>query len=206
MTYTEKSVGDAGVTQSDEATPEDTAFETDAPDRSALSPLEWATGIRRLRRSVIIHDTGHLLADLDELGDRIETAPSDSNVDDLIDRYEALAEQIKGGVRYVAEQRSQDWIDATRKAVCESKGWDPNTLDDQQKQAVYYERVAAQIVEPKGVTAESLRALFDQVPSEAAVLFGMVERANTTVTAAVESRDFSSRRSGKKSTKASSGR
>ncbi len=179
---------------------------TEEADREDVSPTEWATGIRRIRRSVIVHDTGHLLAEFDELEYRILAAPEDENVDDLIDRYEILAEQIKGGIRYVAEQRSQDWIDATRERVTKDLGFDAENMTREQRNQVYYARVAPQIVEPEGVTGETLAALFERVPSEAAVLLGLVERANTTITGAVESRDFSSRRSGRKSTKASSGR
>lgn len=196
-----------------DASPEEAAEATDLvaeeTPRENMTPTEWASGIRRLRRSVIVHDTGHLIADLDDLGARIDATPDGPECDALIDEYEALAERIKVGVRYVAEQRSQDWIEATRDAIIKERGHGDKKFDDlsdDEKMAVYYERMARQIVEPKGVTGETLAALYEAVPSEVAVILGLIERTNTTVTGAVESRDFSSRRSGKKRTRASSGR
>lgn len=180
---------------------------TDEAPREGMTPTEWATGIRRLRRSVIVHDTGHLLAEFDELGYRIESAPASEDVDDLIDRYEALAEQIKGGVRYVAEQRSVDWTSANRKAILERLGLDKkDDLTAEEHIAVGFEAIASQIVEPADVTAESLRALYDNAPAEMDKVADLVTRTNATHVDTVESRDFSSRRSAKRSTRASSGR
>ena len=183
---------------------------TDEAPREGMTPTEWATGIRRLRRSVIVHDTGHLLAELDELGYRIESAPASENVDDLIDRYEELAEQIKGGVRYVAEQRSADWCDANRKAIVQRLGLTDKEAKDElthdEHVSIGFEALAAQIVEPAGVTAESLRKLHESAPVEMDRVADLVVRTNSTNVNALESRDFSSRRSAKRRTKGSSAR
>lgn len=178
------------------------------PSREGMTPTEWATGIRRLRRSIIIHDSGHLLAEFDELGYRIDSAPASENVDDLIDRYEELAEQIRGGVRYVAEQRSADWCDANRKAIVDRLGLTDRAEDltGDELITVGFEALAAQIVEPAGVTAASLRKLHESAPVEMDRIADLVMRTNSTNVDAVEPRDFSSRRSAKKRTKASSGR
>ena len=166
-------------------------------------------GMRPTRRTVKIHERADLIGVMDELANRIESAPEDANVDDLIDQFVAARESFTAGVTFwTVEKRSTEWISENRRGYAKDHGLtldeDDAAKDGKDGLALLLNQLAGQIVEVKDaqgatlerpVTYEVLRRMYDANEGEVNKLVTAMLNANTTVaqSATVLSRDFSQR-------------
>lgn len=182
---------------------------TAAVERGPLDVSEFLAGVRLQRRSVQIRPNLHLLAELERLVDDIDAAPADADVDALIDEYVATRGRFEVASRWVVEQRTPERRRHVRREAAKALGIElsedgdrPVTDDADLTNASAVEAyvIADHIVEPVGVTADQVRALYEASPGEyrkidmAAVL---VQRVLNEESEKVVLRDFSSRRSAK---------
>lgn len=202
MSNTERTLADPNPEQVEPA--EASAEFTPEPDAAITDPTEWAAGIRPVRRSAVIYDKGHLLADLDALADQIDAIPEGDDVDALLDQYEALAAQIKTGTKFVAEQRSPDWYEATKVAKIKllkiRRDKDGRIKSEADARTLMFHMLAEHIVEPVGVTAATIRKIHEVSPKQADRISNLVWTTNALDISSVQMRDFSSRRSPSPST------
>lgn len=185
--------------------------------RDTSTPLNAATfdldaflgGMRPTRRTVKLHERADLIGVMDELANRIESAPADVDVDDLIDRFvEARAAFLSGVTYWTVEKRSSEWISDSRRAYAKEHGIklnaDDSTDDSKSGLAMLLNQVVGQVVEVKDadgaildrpVTFDLLRAMYDVNEGEVNKLVVAIEDANTAIaqSAKVLSRDFSQR-------------
>lgn len=178
-------------------------------ERGPLSVDEFLQGVRAQRRSVKIRPRADLYATLEQLGDEIDAAPEGEDVDDLLDEYERLGEQFMRTERWTVEQRTPERRRHVRREAAKEIGVEisedgerPVQDDPDRTQAARLEAhvIADHIVEPEGVTAAQVRALYDASPGE----YAKIDRAVVQVMRVIDEeaaagvlRDFSSRRSGK---------
>ena len=190
----ERALGDMPIDVSETPTPE--TFNVD----------EWIAGVRPTRRSVRIFARGDLIAAMEVIADRIREADDDADVDDLIDRFEALKAEFQSGLTVTVEKRSSDWERKFRKDFIRDaklsvkmRRDDSNDMDGpaDERGRVVLHQLAAQIVSPT-FTYEQLTALEDANEGELAKLLRALNEVNRTVAEAqdVMTADFSRRRSG----------
>ena len=189
----------------EKATTEDSV----AAERGPLSVDEFLSGVRAQRRSVRIRPNLHVLADMQRLVDEIDDSPEGADVDDLIDEYEAARAVFEASERWVVEQRTPERRKHVRRQAAKVLGIDlredGETVEgddfDQTKAAQLEAHVIADhVVEPEGVTAEQVTALYEATPGEFQKIdFAIVQvmRVLDEDSAAGVLRDFSSRRSAK---------
>ena len=189
----------------EKATTEDSV----AAERGPLSVDEFLSGVRAQRRSVRIRPNLHVLADMQRLVDEIDDSPEGADVDDLIDEYEAARAVFEASERWVVEQRTPERRKHVRRQAAKVLGIDlredGETVEgddfDQSKAAQLEAHVIADhVVEPEGVTAEQVTALYEATPGEFQKIdFAIVQvmRVLDEDSAAGVLRDFSSRRSAK---------
>lgn len=189
----------------EKATTEDSV----AAERGPLSVDEFLSGVRAQRRSVRIRPNLHVLADMQRLVDEIDDSPEGADVDDLIDEYESARAAFEASERWVVEQRTPERRKHVRRQAAKRLGIDlredGETVEgddfDQTKAAQLEAHVIADhVVEPEGVTAEQVTALYEATPGEFQKIdFAIVQvmRVLDEDSAAGVLRDFSSRRSAK---------
>lgn len=189
----------------EKATTEDSV----AAERGPLSVDEFLSGVRAQRRSVRIRPNLHVLADMQRLVDEIDDSPEGADVDDLIDEYETARAVFEASERWVVEQRTPERRKHVRRQAAKALGIDlredGETVEgddfDQSKAAQLEAHVIADhVVEPEGVTAEQVTALYEATPGEFQKIdFAIVQvmRVLDEDSAAGVLRDFSSRRSAK---------
>ena len=189
----------------EKATTEDSV----AAERGPLSVDEFLSGVRAQRRSVRIRPNLHVLADMQRLVDEIDDSPEGADVDDLIDEYESARAVFEASERWVVEQRTPERRKHVRRQAAKTLGIDlredGETVEgddfDQSKAAQLEAHVIADhVVEPEGVTAEQVTALYEATPGEFQKIdFAIVQvmRVLDEDSAAGVLRDFSSRRSAK---------
>lgn len=189
----------------EKATTEDSV----AAERGPLSVDEFLSGVRAQRRSVRIRPNLHVLADMQRLVDEIDDSPEGADVDDLIDEYETARAVFEASERWVVEQRTPERRKHVRREAAKTLGIDlredGETVEgddfDQSKAAQLEAHVIADhVVEPEGVTAEQVTALYEATPGEFQKIdFAIVQvmRVLDEDSAAGVLRDFSSRRSAK---------
>lgn len=187
----------------------ETTDASEAAERGPLSVDEFLSGVRAVRRQVWLRPNLHLFADLERLVDEIESAPEGTDVDDLIDEYEAAKERFERRERWVVEQRTHERRRHVRLEAAKVAGYEmtedgAEVVGDDVHKSKLDElsafEVADHIVEPEGVTAEHVRRLHQASPSESNLLTSAIIRVNRVVderVAAEVLRDFSSRRSGR---------
>ena len=169
----------------------------------------WIHGVRPTRRAVKLMQNGDLIAQMEQVVQQIDDAEPESDVDDLIDRYLELREQFGRGVWFTLEMRSGEWIrkfrnDTSAKLNLKLKiGRDGSMDGDQEKvDLVLAHQLAAQIVEPAGITADHVVTLRRSNAGEYAKLLGCLVDVNNMLSESAEvmGRDFSRRRSDNRAT------
>lgn len=169
----------------------------------------YAAGQRPGRHSVQVRQRLDLLPDLEAVTDRIMAAPADANVDDLIDEFDAL--KAKMLVRYVFEQRSPEWIREFYKQTATGMGIKVKNgakdvlrgkFTEDQAVEVALRLIAAQCIEPAGVTVDTLREFYKADPAAVDILSQAVADVNAQRSEAL-GLDFSQRRSTKPGTRRS---
>lgn len=170
------------------------------PTPADFNVAAYAAGQRPGRHSVQVRQRLDLLPDLEALTDRIMAAPANANVDDLIDEFDAL--KAKMLVRYVFEQRSPEWVREFYKQAAQDMGVKVKngakdalrgTFTEEQSVEVALRLIAAQCIEPTGVTLDSLRELYKADPAAVDVLSQAVADVNAQRSEAL-GLDFSQRR------------
>lgn len=193
---------------------DDLGFETaDATEPQTPETFDlqaFVAGVRPTRRSVKLYPAAHLLARMDELVETIQNAPEDEDVDHLIDEFEACKRQYLNGVTFVIEARSSDWEREFRKTVIKqlgvkvsvNKSGDLEGPEDQRARIVLHQ-LAAQIVQPAGVTYAHLASMTEANQGEVTKLLTLQRTVNQQIaeSADVLRMDFSRRRSGKSTTR-----
>lgn len=192
----------------DEAPLAETQDETPEVTPESVDLGELAAGWRPTRRSVRIYPQGHLIAQMDDLIDRIESAPAEADVDDLIDEYEAVKAKYHQGVKFVFEQRSDEWVDDLRKKAHKRHKVKDDSPTQAQSRKIAADMIAGQCVEPQGVTPQMVMAIWDQNETDVDILAFTMKQANqgSLEASKVASRDFSLRRSTRDGTRRSSKR
>jgi hypothetical protein len=162
---------------------------------------EWAAGVRPTQRSVKLYPNAHLIGRMDELADKIDSAPEGADVDALIDEFERVREQFRDGVWFTVEKRSSEWIENNRKQTAKQYGIKLDDDGDAENTAdnivLMLHQLADQIVRPRGMTYDMLRSMYDANEGELVKLTNAMQTANRALAEAsgVLSRDFSGRRS-----------
>ena len=199
----ERSLGDPV----DEPTPE--------LDPATYDVAEFAGGIRPGRRRVTIEPRPDLYPNLQRLIDEINAAPDDADVDDLIDRFEALQRVMR--VEWVLERRSREWVVGFYREAAKEMGLDEDLaggakdiargqFTDEQAQEVALRIILAQTVSTSdGVDwdLDRLRQLLAAAPEQVDLLSDAVSRVNAGHAEAL-TLDFSRRRSTNRATRRSS--
>ena len=169
----------------------------------------FAAGQRPGRRSVNVRTRLDLYPQLEELVERINAADPSANIDDLIDEFDAIKAKMQ--VRFVFEQRSPEWVrefytQAARDMGIKTKNGTKDALRGKftQEQAVELacRLIAAQCVEPAGVTHEAILELQRTDPTEVDRLSQAVADVNAQRSEAL-GLDFSQRRSTSRGTRRS---
>lgn len=170
---------------------------TDDPAKFDLDGL--VRGSRGVTVRVEVQPNGILLADVQDLAARIDAYPTDDDVPAaLVEEYVALREQLDHTDVYVIEGRNSDWLKAFTKQMQERLGGDAEdeSLSEEQRAAIVkkvgYAQIAAQIVQPEGVTAADVEALYERCETEADKLWRAMRRANSEPVKALMP-DFSAR-------------
>ena len=184
-----------GLTDAAPAKAEDDDLEvvqpTDDPAEFDLDGL--VRGSRGVTVRVEVQPNGILLADVQDLAARIDAYPTA-----LVEEYVALREQLDHTDVYVVEGRNSDWLKAFTKQMQERLGGDAEdeSLSEEQRAAIVkkvgYAQIAAQIVQPEGVTAADVEALYERCETEADKLWRAMRRANSEPVKALMP-DFSAR-------------
>ena len=133
--------------------------------RKGFNLLEWAQGVRPIKRAVPLYQRLDLLAERDILGAELKDAQLAGDADavtDLSMRIRALTDEIKGTsvtviLTGVTASRYSEIIDEGKART------DVVTAED----LVAYQ-IAAQIVEPEGFDYETLKVLDDLMPVQMA--------------------------------------
>lgn len=177
--------------------------------RGPLSTDEFLSGVRSQRRSVRIRPNLHLLAEMERLVEEIDATPEGVDVDDLLDTYEATKADFLRSERWVVEQHTPERRRHVRREA--AKGLDIELSEDGERvegddadlskaSAVEAHVIADHIVEPEGVTAAQVKALYDATPGEYRKIDHAVVQVQRVLDSETEKavlRDFSSRRSAK---------
>lgn len=188
--FKDESLADVIVADvSAEQTPEDFDF------------AAWLEGVRPTRRAVTLYQRADVIAELEALAERIESLPDGPEVDEAVDRFDALKDEFHHGRVFVVEARSPEWVEhfqAEARKALGVKG-EPTQAQDAR---VLFEQLAAQIVTPR-VDADQLERLQNVNAGEFNKLAAALGFANRQVaqSAGVLKLDFTSRRSAKRGTR-----
>ena len=201
---------DEPTTASVDTTPEAKVEDFDVAD--------FLAGVRAFREAVLIYRGGDLIPRMRALAGRIEAAPEGTNVDSLIDDFEALRREYEdGGTWWEVQARSTDWIVDFRVRAADRHGLtltkdeaqDITALDYDIRERILFEQLAAQVVVPTGVTAEALRQMADAgAEGEVRKLMTAMAFVNSkeSQSSGIFRADFSPRRSGNRRQRRSSAR
>lgn len=159
--------------------------ETTLPAPEDYDFAAMVAGVRPTRARVRIRPASHLLARLEELAERIDALPADEDVpDDLADEWEQTKTAYDRTFVVVVEGRSTDWSKQFVKDQ-KSRGINParkGMSEDERTEhtkRLWYAQIAAQIVHPtRGVTDESVAALFAANEPEGDKLWRAVQQVN----------------------------
>ena len=161
----------------------------------------FIAGVRPTRRSVKLYPHAHLVARMEQIATELDSTPDGPEADALIDEFERIRADFEAGVWFTVEKRSSEWVDAFRAdAVAALKittNTDGEPTDASDKMRVLLRQLAAQIVEPAGVTAGQLEQIGQANEGELNKLIVAMTFANEEMaqSAKVLTLDFSSRRS-----------
>lgn len=158
----------------------------------------WIAGVRPTRRSVKLHPDAHLIARMEQIADRIDGAPAEANVDDLIAEFEECKRQFNDGVWFTLEKRSSDWEKTFREKVAAELGIaDLEKATTEQTVEVILRQVVAQTITPVGLTVDHLRKMLELNEAELNKLIVTLDNVQKRLAeqAGVLTRDFSQRRS-----------
>lgn len=135
--------------------------DTPEPDPATFDVAAWVSGVTGTIRSVKLYQRADLLADVDDLTQRLRVAESVSAEDrglneespsSIRQELEQVAHQFEASaVTFKVQGRSDDWREKVQKRLKKA-----GVTDDDE---VLFHQVAESVVEPKGVTVEVLRAL-----------------------------------------------
>ena len=134
------------------------------PDEAeTVTASQFAAGVRPGRARVKIRHNLHLYPRLQEVADLIEIT-ADEDVDPLLDEFDRLRASME--TVFVLERRSREWLAEASRRLMDDMGvpyGDAKGADDETTPAQMVELgmrlVAEQVVEPEGVTWETLRDL-----------------------------------------------
>lgn len=166
-------------------------------------------GMRPTRRTVTLHERADLIGVMDELANRIELAPADADVDDLIDAFNKARDDFHAAVTFwTVEKRSSEWVKDRRQTYAKAHNIkldaDDDAADPRDGLSLLIDQLVGQIIAVKNadgagaeqkVTFDRLRGLYDANEGEFAKLAAALRDANTAVaqSAKVLARDFSQR-------------
>jgi hypothetical protein len=179
---------------------------------------DFLAGVRAYREAVLIYRGGDLIPRMRALAARIESTPEGTNVDGLIDDFEALRREYEdGGTWWEVQARSTDWIvDLRIKAAAalgvtltKDEARDITELAYEVREPLLYEQLARQIVVPTGVTGAALRQMADAgAEGEVRKLMTAMAFVNgkESQSSGIFRADFSQRRSGNRGRRRSSAR
>lgn len=159
----------------------------------------WVEGIRPTRRKIKLYPNAHLIGQLEEIANRIDSAPDEEDVDDLVEQFDRIRAQFRDGVWFTIEKRSSESVLAARKATAKRVGIklddDGNSTNQDDTITLMLHQLVEQIVEPTGITYEHLRAMIDANEGEVnkLVLTLDVVQKRLAEEAGVLDRDFSER-------------
>lgn len=169
-------------------------------DAETFSLDDWVSGIVGTTRSVRLYSRADLLAEIDEVQARIRVTRqipaedrgiNDESPESLSAHLEVLAEQFEeSGRTFRVQGRSFAHREALEKRL---KDVDPDVSDED----VFLHQLADQVVEPSGVTVDTLRVLHERAEPQLAMLSAAARSANTE--APTVTLPFSSRSSGGRS-------
>lgn len=138
-----------------------------APETFDLSA--WVRGVQPTRRSVIVYQRPDLLAEIDTLTAREAVAPKGER-EGLAERAADVTQQLReSAVTFVVEGRTSAWV---KEFTAENR--------DQDATNETLRQLAAQIVEPSGVTFEMVRALADVTEPQVVKLVEAMLAANSS--------------------------
>lgn len=133
---------------------------------------QWVQGVLPTRRSVTVYQRPDLLAQIDELAAREAVARREDR-EALVEQAVALTGHLRAsGVQFVIEGRTSSWIIDHDKALT-GRGVKDDT-------DILLHRLAAQIVEPAGVTFEHLKALAEVTEPQVIKLVEAMTAANSS--------------------------
>lgn len=134
----------------------------------------WIAGVTPVERTVTVYAHGHLFAVLSALEAEYNEAKAAVNVDDMRaakDKMRTVANQIRETALDITVQgRSNDWVQRFR-ANCEERGLDGDETT--------LEQLAAQIIEPEGITPAMLATMRDRIEPQVVALLQAVAAVNT---------------------------
>ena len=193
---------DTETSLADQVTP--TVDVTPQPLPEDFDMATFLEGVRPTRHAVQLFPQAHLIAHLEQLASQIDAAASDADVDALVDEFDQVRDQFRTGIWFTVEKRSSEWVDDFRETTAKSLGLKKVRDDDDNEAYVHADalkvsmhQLAAQIVEPAGVTHADLRRLLDNNEGELSKLLMVMNLVNTQLAESSEvlKRDFSRRRS-----------
>jgi hypothetical protein len=161
------------------STDPDVPLDVPAPTRDVTQTLDATTfdmsafiaGHRPTRTAVLIPEKASLLADIKKLEWRIDHAPADADVDDLIGQFETLIGEYQSAQRFwTIEARSPEWVKQRHLEFEQANGIkkakDGSYLSEQDAAGVLSDQLIGQLV---GVEST------DGVPSDLPTLKGVLE-------------------------------
>lgn len=142
--------------------------EPDLPPPADFDVNAWVKGVRSTVRAVTLYQRADLLAEIEDLGRRLEIEQRAAEDEDSLDGNQAneLAEQLEelyaefvaSGVTWKVEARSADWLTNVEKQV--NKHRDSNGLSKEARaELVTATQLADAVIQPTGVTIEHLETL-----------------------------------------------
>lgn len=158
----------------DEKTPAEK--ESDLEERARSFDLEaWLNGLSRLRRAVTLYSDLGANAELDVLRTREtelrESGASRDEIEEVAARRRQVAKRITdSAVDVVLEGRSAEWLNEMRRKV---------TAEGKEPTAGLLEIIAAQIVQPEGITADVLAVINEKSPGQMANLMNQWKQLQT---------------------------
>jgi hypothetical protein len=180
-------------------------------DVATFNPVAWVQGMRPTRRTVKLYLANHLVGALDELADRIDSAPDGADVSADIAEFERIRDEYWAGVTYwTVERRSSEWVTKCWEDVAQAnrirldKGGDTTTAKD--RVVLILHQLVGQIVEVKSadgqvsdapVTYDLLHTMLDRNEGELNKLIYALTDVNQRESSAAQvlTRDFSQRSS-----------
>ena len=119
----------------DEPTTTASVDTTPEPKVEDFDVAGFLAGVRAYREAVLIYRGGDLIPRMRALAARIEATPEGTNVDGLIDDFEALRREYEdGGTWWEVQARSTDWIVDFRVRAAERNGLTLTKDEDEEPQ------------------------------------------------------------------------